>query len=393
MAILGLRGTGDWGPQERPTNFRETILWRQPNGMAPLTALMSQMGSESTNDPQFSWWEEELDTIRVTTSAAYLSTDTAIVVTSGATNLVPGDLLMVEKADQVVFDNELVEVATVTDDTHFTINRGAAGSTAAAIASGAALLKIGNNFAEGTGAPTASTRNPTKLTNYCQIFKTTYDITNTAKNTYARTGDPLKNDKKRKMFDHSVALEWAFMLGRPSELTGTNGKPKRTTGGLRSFMQSNVTVFGGGGPVLGTDTFLAAITPVFNYNSQAGTERMVLCGNGALNALNKLALNSPATRLNSAETIKLWGMQLTRWVTPQGDLLMKTHPLLNVHPVYTYSMFVIDPAGIRYRFMRDTTFKDNIQAPDADTQMGQWLTEAGMEVNHEKTMAYLGNVK
>lgn len=54
-AIAGLRGTGDWGADERPKNFREYILWRDPNGMAPLTALLSKMGSESTDDPEFSW--------------------------------------------------------------------------------------------------------------------------------------------------------------------------------------------------------------------------------------------------------------------------------------------------------------------------------------------------
>jgi len=45
---------------------------------------------------------------------------------------------------------------------------------------------------------------------------------------------------------------------------------------------------------------------------------------------------------------------------------------------------------LKYRHFRDTAFKDNIQAPDSDTQKGQWLTEAGLEVNHEGTMAYLG---
>ena len=39
MAVAGLRGTGDWATDERPKNFREMILWRNPNGMAPLTAL------------------------------------------------------------------------------------------------------------------------------------------------------------------------------------------------------------------------------------------------------------------------------------------------------------------------------------------------------------------
>ena len=54
-AVAGLRGTGDWATDERPKNFRETILWRTPNGDTPLTALMSKVQSDSVDDPEFNW--------------------------------------------------------------------------------------------------------------------------------------------------------------------------------------------------------------------------------------------------------------------------------------------------------------------------------------------------
>jgi len=88
--------------------------------------------------------------------------------------------------------------------------------------------------------------------------------------------------------------------------------------------------------------------------------------------------------------VKLYGMSLQRWITPQGVFFLKSHPLMNNHARYTNSAFVIDPSALKYRHFRDTAFKDNIQANDSDTQKGQWLTEAGLEVNHEGTMAYLG---
>jgi hypothetical protein len=55
--IAGLRGsgTGDYAADERPKNFREMILWRDPNGGTPLTALMSKMKTEAVDDPEFSW--------------------------------------------------------------------------------------------------------------------------------------------------------------------------------------------------------------------------------------------------------------------------------------------------------------------------------------------------
>lgn len=50
--FLGMRGTGDWVTDQRPKNWRETILFLYPNGTAPLTAIMSKMKSEKTDDPQ-----------------------------------------------------------------------------------------------------------------------------------------------------------------------------------------------------------------------------------------------------------------------------------------------------------------------------------------------------
>lgn len=388
-AIAGLRGTGDWGTDERPKNFREMILWRNPNGSAPLTALMARMKSESVDDPEFSWWEEELNAIRVQIGGVGASaTSTAIDLASGGLDLVPGDILMVEKVETSTYDNELVEVSSVTSDTAIVVKRGAAGTTAAATGTTAYLTKIGNTYEEGSTSPDTSTRNPTKVTNFCQIFKTAYQITETAKLTHTRTGDPLKNDKRRKMFDHSVALEFAWLFGVSYE-DSSGTKPKRYTGGLRSFITSHSKIYTTS-PT--EDSFLEDTYKVFDYDSgTAGNERIVFAGNGFLNNLNKLARNSSSTRVNFDGSIKAYGMQLQRWILPQGTLYVRTHPLMNVHGKFTNSAFIIDPSAIIYRHMRDTRMQDNIQANDADSQKGQWLTEAGLEIRHEKTCAYIGN--
>lgn len=388
-SIAGLRGTLDWGTDERPKNFREMILWRNPNGSAPLTALMARMKSESVNDPEFSWWEEELNAIRVTSDATGLSaSSTALGLTAGGLDLVAGDILLVEKTETATYDNELLEVSSVTSDTAVVVKRGAAGTTAATTGVSFNATKVGNVYEEGSTSPDTSTRNPTKLTNYCQIFKTAYQITGTAKGTFARTGDPLKNDKKRKMFDHSTAMEFAWMFGVPYEDT-SGTEPKRFTGGLRNFITTNSKVYT---TTPTEDQFLDDTYKVFDYDAgTAGNERIVFAGNGFLNSLNKLARNSSSTRINFDGSIKAYGMQLQRWILPQGTLYVRTHPLLNTHAFYTNSAFIIDPSALIYRYMRDTKMQDNIQANDADSQKGQWLSECGLEIRHEKTMAYLGN--
>lgn len=385
MAFAGLRGTGDWATDERPKNFREMILWRQPNGMAPLTALLSKMASESVDDPEFNWWEEQLNSVRLNLNGVMNTvTTTVVIVDADALNLVPGDLLLVETSDATTV--EIVRVNGVASDTTFDVIRAQAGTSAAAIPDNTYLTRIGSVFSEGSTSPSVSARNPTKRTNYLQIFKTAYEITRTASKTRTRTGDPIKNDKKRRMFDHAVNMELAFMFGKPYETTGTNGKPLRMTGGLRHFISSNVTVFS---TTPTETTFLNAVTPVFDFDGGAGNERIIFAGNGALTSLNKLAKSGMQVRTD--EVVKLYGMQLQRWIVPQGTFLLKTHPLMNTHGRYTNSMFVLDPSALKYRYLTDTTFQDNIQANDADEIKGQWLTECGLEIRHERTMAYIGN--
>ena len=397
-AIAGVRGTGDWGTDERPKNFRETILWRNPNGMAPLTALMAKMKSESVDDPEFSWWEEELNALRLTMAngTAYSSSATSIVVTSNissdARDAVAGDMFLVEKDLTTAYDHEIIVASSIVDSTTIIFKRGQAGTTPATIGVSAKLTKIGNVFEEGSGAPGAASRNPTKLYNYCQIFKTAYNLTNTAKNTKARTGNPVNNDKKRKMFDHSVALEMAAIFGKRHETTGSNGKPLRFTGGLLYMMSQYasdmITVFA---TTPTETTFTDAVYKVFNYDTGAGNERIVLAGNGALNSLNRLAANQSRTRVNFDGTIKLYGMELQKWILPQGTLYIKSHPLFNTHTRFTNEMLIVDPTCLIARPFRATTFQDNIQANDADELKGQWLTEEGFEVRHLKTMAWLSN--
>lgn len=396
-AIAGMRGTGDWGTDERPKNFREAILWRSPNGQTPLTALMSKMKTESVDDPEFSWWEEELNALRLTVGSGttYATTDATVYVTSNlqdAQDVIPGDLFMVEKTMTAAYDHEVILASSVTDTTTVVFKRAQVGTTAAPIPASAKLTKIGNMFSEGSGAPTASTRNPTKLFNYVQILKTVYDITNSAKLTRARTGDPVKNDKKRKMFDHAAALEFAAIFGKRFEGTGANGKPMRTSGGLlymmATYASNMITVFS---TTPTETTFTDAVYPVFNFDTGAGDERIVLAGNGALNSLNRLAASQSRTRVNFDGIIDQYGMKLQKWIMPQGTLYVKSHPLFNNHARFTNDMLILDPTALVYRPMRDTVFKDNIQANDADETKGQWLTEAGFEMRHMKTSAWLSN--
>lgn len=399
MAVAGLRGTGDWGADERPKNFRELILWRNPNGMSPIFALSAKIAKESTDDPEFAWWTEPNDIVRLQVEGALADVATTVVIDSAdpsaafptrsyglATHLKEGDLLMVEPtADTLVFAPEIIRVVSVISPTSFTVVRGVAGTTAAAIADEGWLLLIGSSYAEGTRAPLSNSRNPIKYTNYTQIFKDTYELTGTAAETRLRTGDPIKNDKKRKAFDHARSIEMALLFGQKSEVVGSNGKPQRTFDGIRRFIAaSNTTVFTAAYTLT---NFLDALAPLWDFDTEAGDSRIAFVGNGVLNALNYRMANSSgqtAIRINYDSKATVFGMNFTEVVTPAGRLLMKSHPLMNRHPLYRNSMLILDFSALKWRPMRnrDTKFKDNVQLDDEDTKKGYWQTEAGLEVWH-----------
>src|SRR5574343_1485915 len=83
MPFMGMRGTGDWVADQRPKSWREMILYRYPNGTAPLTAIMSKMGSESVTDPEFNWWTKSLPTQRATVTGVYTDIALATAYVSG----------------------------------------------------------------------------------------------------------------------------------------------------------------------------------------------------------------------------------------------------------------------------------------------------------------------
>lgn len=405
-AIAGLRGTGDWGTDERPKNFREGILRFNPAGTAPIFALSSKAGKRSTDDPEFSWWAEGNAVIRLQVNGALGTTDQLVTVDSAdptsttlganlgtAQHLKEGDILLVEPlVDNATFDQELLQVTGTMSDTQFSVTRGAGGTTAATIADNRFLLVIGSAYAEGTGAPRATSRNPTKFSNYIQIFKDTYELTGTADKTKTRTNNNYSEDKKRKTWKHSSDIEWSIMFGRKNETVGDNGKPLRFMGGLREAIPAaNTTVFSS---AVTPSTLLSAISPVFDFDTGAGDTRMAFAGNTALTELSKIFANEVVFQVNNV--VKVYGMDFQEFVLPMGRVLMKSHPLLSRNSLYRSSMFVLDFDSIKYVTQKDRPdgrVKDDVQLDDEDVRRGFIQTDCSLMVDYGGlTNAYIGGI-
>lgn len=408
--VAGLRGTGDWGTDERPKSFREKILWLEPNGDAPIFALSGKAGKYTVDDPEYSWWTETMTIVRlqVNKSGGYAASDTTIVVDSGdpssstmsipygsALHLKPGDLLMVEPSSLSAFNPEIIQVTDVLSATAFTCSRGVGGSSADTIADDAYLLLVSSAYAEGSSAPRAVSRNPVKFSNYTQIFKDSYELTGTAEATTARTGNPWSNDKKRKMFDHSRAIEHSLLFQvNKAEALGTNGKPIRFTAGMRGFIPStNVHYFSS---AVDTDALLTYLKPAWDFSMPgSGDTRIGFIGTSGLLEIGKIVKNDDSVSMQLGEKVTMWGMNFRELIMPWGRLLLKAHPLLSQNTLFKNSLHIIDFSALKYAPLkgRDTKPVDDTQTKDEDVRRGYVQTEAGWFVDGGGlTMGILDNI-
>lgn len=407
--IAGLRGTGDWGTDERPKNFREKILFLDPNSDAPIFALSGKAGKYSVDDPEFAWWCETMNIVRLTVNGTLGTTDTVVVVNSAdptattmaavygtATHLKPGDILLVEPTTLSSFNPELLRVTEVMSDTTFTVSRGVGGTTAAAITTGGGLLLMNSAYGEGGNAPRAVSRNPIKFSNYTQIFKDAYELTKTADATKARTGDPWSNDKKRKMFDHSRAIEHTllYQVNKQETTDPVTGKPLRYTAGLRGFVPAaNVKYFS---TAVTTDDFLTYLEPAFSFSAPGtGDTRIAFMGNLGLAELGKVIRNDDSVMMQLGEKITMWGINFREIIVPWGRVLVKGHPLMSRSTLFRKSMYVIDFSALKWAPLtgRDTKPYDDVQAKDEDLRRGYVQTEGGWFVDYGGlTMAILDNI-
>lgn len=389
MAIQGLRSTADFVADQRPKNWKEGYLYNEPNGMAPLTALTSVMKSRSVDDPEFHWWEKQRQARRFPLTANLTTSNTSVTIsgTPDARMLKDGDLLVVEQTNEVIRVNGDPSAAGTLN-----VIRGFSGSVATAVTYNGAgvnpnLFYIGSAYEEGSLAPTSVRYDPTQSYNYTQIFRDTLAHTRTAMKTKLRTPDDVKEAKKDCMEYHMQGIERAYWFGKRIETT-LNGEPLRTMGGVFSFIDSNniydvASDYSSGLTMSGLENYMEQI---FRFGS---SEKMVFLGNKALLVLNQVVRRNSTFEIQSG--IKEYGMNVSRLISPFGELVLKTHPMFNQAPGGTtggtafngYNGYaaVLDMAQLKYVYLdgSDTQYEPDLTPKGLDGKKSGYLTECSLE--------------
>ena len=387
-AIQGLRGTGQFSSDFRPKNYRELFTLLEPNGNAPLNALLAMGSSESTDDPEYKNFRDELPDRTMTVNGAVASTSTGTITIDAS------DDNRFAIAGSIVINATTGEVMHVTADTTattLTVTRNIGGTTFQ-IADNAELFVAGFAAAEGGSSPTAISFDATVASNFTQIFRTAFAVTNTLKSTYLRTGSKLDEAMTKALKLHMSDIERAMFFGIKHEANGSGATPTRYTGGLLKSL-SNVVDLGTdyasyGGAAAGQmteegfDSLL--ISNVFKYGSK---QKIAFVGETVANQLQQIGKDRWApTSYEGA-----YGVNLTQYKTFAGDLLVHLHPQFRQVPGMKTAMVIVDFPYLNYRYLegRDTQLLENRQAPDADSVKHEYLTECGLELLQDKTHAYI----
>ena len=389
-AIQGLRGSGEFSTDFRPKNYRELFTLLEPNGNAPLNALLAMGSSEPTDDPEYKNFRDELPDRKLTVNGAVADTSTGTITIDASDD----NKFAIDGA--IVVNSATGEVMHVTADTTattLTVTRNIGGTTHQ-IADNAELFIAGFAAAEGGSSPTAISFDATVASNYTQIFRTAFQVSNTLNSTYLRTGDKMNEAMTKALKLHMSDIERAMFFGYKHESNGSSAQPTRFTGGLLNSLTNVVDVdtdyatYGGtaAGEMTeeGFDQLL--ISTVFKYGSK---QKIAFVGENVANYLQQFGKDRwQPTAMEGA-----YGVNLTRYNTFAGDLMVHLHPQFRQVPGMKEAMIIVDFPYLSYRYLegRDTQLLENRQSNDADSVKHEYLTECGLELLQDKTHAYIKN--
>lgn len=345
-------------------------------GKDPVTKQGNALKKKETTDPEFKWFEDKFGAREDIVSGNQAGA-TSLVVTNGSYFSI-GDVLLCVKSTQVT-NNPTGEVMLVTNvnTNTLTLQRQVGDGSL-----GGGLLQqndiiwiIGNANEEGASIREIKATAIAEAINYCQIFRTTIGITETARNTVGWTKESdFDYQTRKKGIEHLVDVERAFMFGK-KELIMSGVHPKRFTGGI--FQRVNQVVSN----VTTRDDFNGFLRTLFTHGN---SEKYLLASGYVLDKISSFAHD----KLQIVQGEKTFGLSIVKYQSPHGTLNILKHDLL-AGDLYGKAAIGLDMEALTYRFLsnRDTKLLTNRQAPGEDSNVNEYLTECGLQLEQPERHA------
>ena len=301
--IIGSRTTLSIEQSQRIPDVDDKLFLLEP-GESPLTAFLTQIGKISDGggkfkgmalqkrvvyNPEFTEYEDQYSGVwaQINNGAGYSSGATSLVVDNPSAAIFSKYDLIKNTRTGEIMRVTAVDYSTQT----LTVTRGAGATAAAAINDNDWLLVIGPAFEEGSKSGDSNTTKLVKVTNYSQIFKTKFGVTQTenASKLYlsANSGGDLRYLRAKYGIEQAKKIERAYWFNEKKEVTGPDGKPLRLTGGILEAISAAGNVQDEAASALTETEFRTFLQNyAFKYGS---SEKYFFCGNVVLGYLESFA--------------------------------------------------------------------------------------------------------
>jgi hypothetical protein len=341
-------------------SFAGMITRLMPNGQAPLFGMTSRLQSETAVATEHGFFVKTMLLPQVTAyGSTHTATDTTINVLSTA-NILPGMILRINNSAS--YENIIVN--SILSATQMSVTRQVGTVAAATIPASVDMYQVGNAFEEASLRPNSLIINPVRITNFTQIFRNTWAISDTIRQTMMIAGDTnIAESRTDCAAFHAADIEKALFFGQKSQGT-RNGQPFRTMDGLVNIVGTtsnypsyyagvtNVYTAGGTTNYPQLEGFL---DPLFNQTTdpKVGNERLLFVGGQAkkvITGITRLATGSYYEIMNGQTD---WGLQYSTIKTSRGAFQMIEHPLFNSNTTWAKMAVGVDLSTFRVAYLGD----------------------------------------
>lgn len=362
------RSTGNINQVRRPIDIDKTIEIVNPS-VIPFVILLNRLRRRASIDPKVRWLEDEY-VPQVSSPAGVVAIGAlSFDVAAGEGGFFAGGDLVMNTVT-----NEIFLVGAVATDTLSGLTRGYGSTVAVAMAAGQELLIIGPAIEEGAAAPRMRSTVTVEKFNFRQTFRTSYQLTDElGEQTQLLTDQDKAYQRNKALREHMIRIERALFFGERAETSPTGDSPRRSMGGVRFFVTSNV------------DSVGATLTlPEWN----SFLEKVFLRGSGekwffAAPAIHTqlAALNEGNIRVNP-DTQK-FGLKVVDWVSPHGIVHMVLHRLFAESTLFKNYGFLLDMERVTWVSAVNTFRRENIQLPSELLDREELVTKGSFILKNE----------
>lgn len=320
----GVFNTSQQNATLKKLSFAQLITRLAPNGQSPLFAITSMMKTEIAVQVEHGYFSKTMLFPSATSHATQIPAAATTLDVLDTTNLLPGYIMRVDGTDENMIIDAIISLTQVQ------VKRAIGTIAAANIPVSTKLWMVGNAFEESSLRPGALRIDAVSNSNLTQIFRNTWAVSDTMRNSMVIAGDSnVAENKQDAATFHAADIEKALFFSQKYSST-RNGQPFRTMEGVIANVVANAA---GNVTTLGATTNFtqleAAVDPVFNQatDPSGAGDRVMFVGGKARVVLNAIGRLNGTYQMIDGQTS--FGLQFSTIKLSRGVIRIIEHPLFN----------------------------------------------------------------